>query len=115
MKIVITLTCALLFAACSSGPDGYGDVDEVVSALREGGIECNEVQTGRPAEVVSEQATCRADGGEYSIFVFANEEKRDRWLTVGAGLGEIVVGPNWAIDPGDDAQAVADALGGDIR
>lgn len=115
MRITFTLICALFFAACSTGPDGYSDVDAVVSALREGGIECDEVETAQPAEIVGEQATCRTEGGEYAIFVFTSEEKRDRWLTVGAGLGEIVVGPNWAIDPGDDAAAVAAVLGGDIR
>lgn len=114
MKNVVILCAAtiVLFAGCGGGADEYPSVDDIAVALGDEGIECD-IDSSSPGELVADYGTC----GELDLFVFADEGDRDRWLKVGADLGDVVIGPNWAIlpDSDGDAQEIADALGGEIR
>ena len=109
--LLACVAAAALFAGCSGGAGEYGTVADVAAALEDAGIACRSVESSPAAELVAEQGTC----GGHDLYVFDDEGARDRWLEVGAGLGDVVVGPNWAIVPGDGAGAIADALGGDVR
>jgi hypothetical protein len=52
--------------------------------------------------------------GAAQLFTFANSTARDKWLTLGATIGPVVVGPNWAIVAPSDASAdqIASTTGG---
>ena len=115
MKLVAAIGLALLLASCSPGPESYKDVDAIVTAMGEADLACDEVPSEPPGDIVRDQGTCRTGGSEHDIFVFEDEKARDRWLVVGGGIGEVVVGPNWVVVPGEDADDVADALDGEIR
>lgn len=109
--VLACLAAAALFAGCAGGAGEYESVADVAAALEDEGIACPSVESSPAAELVAEQGTC----GGHDIYVFDDESARDRWLEVGAGLGDVVVGPNWAIVPGERAGSIADALGGDVR
>jgi hypothetical protein len=114
MKAFVSLCViiAVVFAGCGGGPDGFESVDDIAAALSDEGIDC-EIETSSPGRLVADYGTC----GALDLFVFDSEGDRDRWLNVGADLGEVVVGPNWTVlaDSEGDAREIADALGGDIR
>lgn len=114
MKAIASLcvVVAVVFAGCGGGAEEYPSVGDIAVALGDEGIDCD-IDSSSPGRLVADYGTC----GELDLFVFADEGDRDRWLKVGADLGEVVVGPNWAIlpDSDDDARKIADALGGDIR
>lgn len=115
MRFLVALSCALFVAGCSPGAENYADAGAVAAALRAEGIPCDIAESGGSGDLVDDRGECGSGTAGYTIFVFDREEELDRWLRVGAGLGDVVVGPNWAIDPGGDADAVAEALGGEIR
>lgn len=112
MKPFVSLcVIAVVFAACGGGPDEYDSVGDIAAALSDEGIDC-EITTSSPGRLVADYGTC----GELDLFVFDSEEDRDRWLNVGADLGEVVIGPNWTVlaRSKGDAREIADALGGDL-
>ena len=108
--VVSAILMALLLGGCSSTAASYDSAAQIGTELRDAGIECSDFDASSGAELVRDQGSCSGN----DIYVFADEETRDRWLSVGAGLGEVVVGPNWAVVT-DDPKPVADALGGDLR
>ena len=110
MKALLVVV-AIVFAACSGAADEYANAAALAAALDEGGVRCEMTPSETSASLVADEGTC--DG--YEIYVFDDEQKRDRWLSVGASLGEVVVGPNWAIVSNDGAQDVAEVLDGEIR
>ena len=114
MKAVASLcmVVAVALAGCGGGAEEYPSVGDIAVALGDEGIDCD-IEESSPGELVADYGIC----GDLDLFVFDDEGDRDRWLEVGADLGEVVVGPNWAIlpDNDDDAEDIADALGGDIR
>jgi hypothetical protein len=110
----VVLACvavSVLAAGCDRGPEEFATVADIAAALEDEGIDCPSVESEPSGDLVAEQGTC----GGHDLYVFDDEKDRDRWLSVGAGLGNVVVGPNWAIVPGDAARDIADALGGDVR
>lgn len=109
--VIACVAVSVLAAGCSGGPDEFASVADVAAALEEEGIDCPSVKPSSSGELVAEQGTC--DG--HDLYVFDDEADLDRWLRVGAGLGDVVVGPNWAIVTDGAAQEVADALGGEVR
>jgi hypothetical protein len=113
MKAIVLACVALsvLVAGCGGGPEEFATVADVAAALEDEGIACASVERSPSGDLVVEQGTC--DG--HDLYVFDDESDRDRWLAVGAGLGDVVVGPNWAIVTDGAAQEVADALGGEVR
>lgn len=115
MKLLLALVAALALVSCSPEPETYGDVNAVAAALEEADLSCVEVSTSPPGDIVRDQGTCKAAGSEHDIFVFADEDARDRWLEIGGGLGEVVVGPNWVVIPDGESGPVAEALAGEIR
>jgi hypothetical protein len=114
MKAIVSMcvTMAVVLTGCSGGAEEYPSVGDIAVALGDEGIECD-IDSSSPGELVADYGTC----GELDLFVFDSEDDRDRWLKVGADLGDVVVGPNWAILPDDDGDAreIAEALGGDVR
>lgn len=114
MKAVasVCVVVAVVFAGCGGGAEEYPSVGDIAVALGDEGIDCD-IDSSSPGELVADYGTC----GELDLFVFDDEGDRDRWLKVGADLGEVVVGPNWTIllDDAGEAQKIADALGGDVR
>jgi hypothetical protein len=66
---------------------------------------------------VAEAGTCSVESGTTRLFTFSSTTARDKWLTLGARLGPVVVGPNWAIiTPNEDAAGeIAGATGGEAR
>ena len=113
MKAIASLSLAIVvfFTGCAGGAQEYSSVDALAAALGDEGIRCGSVEETTAGDLVADQGSC--DG--HDLFVFDGEQDRDRWLEVGAALGEVVVGPNWAIVPNGSAQDIADALGGDVR
>jgi hypothetical protein len=110
----LVLTCvavSVLVAGCGGGPETFSSVAGVAAALEDEGIDCRSVEPARSGDLVAEQGTC--DG--HDLYVFDDEGDRDRWLAVGEGFGDVVVGPNWAIVPDDRAQDIADALRAEVR
>ena len=95
----VALVAALVAAvavACSPGAQSYGDVDELIAALREKAVGCTRVQP-TTAELVDEGATCESTGGRLSLFVFESEAARDRWAGVAGQVADLALGPNWAV------------------
>jgi hypothetical protein len=82
--------------ACSPGAQSYGDVDELVAALREQAVGCSRVRP-TAAELVDDGATCESGGGRLSLFVFETEADRDRWAGVAGQVADFAFGPNWAV------------------
>ena len=108
---VVCVVVAVFVTGCSRGPDSFAGVADIAAALEEEGIDCPSVEPSSSGELVAEQGTC--DGND--IYLFDNERDLDRWLSVGGGLGDVVVGADWAVVPGGAAQDIADALGGEVR
>jgi hypothetical protein len=115
-RIVAALVFALLATGCSGGPETYTGVDELVSALEAGGVECTNVQIGGGAQLVKESGGCAWERRPLGLFVFSDERNRDDWLQVGRSFGSEVIGPNWVvIAPDDDGAAeIAGALDGEV-
>ena len=106
---------AVLISACSSEATRYEDAAAIASALEEEGISCADPEPVEPAELPSEAATCGTKDDTIAIYVFDDVESQDRWMTLGRELGPLVTGPNWAIDAGDEAEAIAEALDGTLE
>jgi len=115
--LLTLLLVGLLSTSCTAGAAGYRDVEQVASVLNENGVGCADLQMNEPTSLVTMTGRCATDGGRLGIYLFVTEEARDRWLLVGEDLGNIVVGPNWVVDPPTDdlSHRVAEATGGDIR
>jgi hypothetical protein len=113
MKAIV-LACvaaSVLMAGCAGGPEEFAAAADVAAALEDNGIDCPFEGSAASGELVAEQGTC----GGHALYVFDGASDRDRWLAVGAGLGDVVVGPNWAIVPDGPARDIADALDGEVR
>jgi hypothetical protein len=117
VKSLAVATVALAFlGACSGGPDTYDGVGELVTALRDGDVECTNLHIGGGGELVDESGSCAFEMRSLAIFVFSEESTRDEWLRIGGTFGIEVVGPNWVVIAQDDAgaQRVVDAIGGEV-
>jgi hypothetical protein len=115
-QIAATAALAVFLGACSGGPETFKEVDQLVAALQDGGVECTNVHTGGGAQLVKESGSCAAAGQALSLFLFSSEKDRDDWLQVGGSFGSEVVGPNWVVIAPDGAAAkeVAEALDGEV-
>jgi hypothetical protein len=113
----------LLGACGGSDPRSYPGVDALAEALRDGGVECSDLvvadaPTGEDAgkSLPKDAGTCGSDDEGLQLFVFADVEARDKWLTLGKMFSEnVVTGPNWTViaQNEDAAERVADALEGE--
>ena len=105
--------CAVvgLLGACSPTPESYASGHAVGAALRAEGITCTDYSAGEHAELLSDRGSCTSGDDTIDIYVFDDGADRDRWLAVGAGLSDVVIGPNWVVQAAGQAGEVADALG----
>ena len=117
MKRLLGLALSVVFVlgACSDAPARYTSATELVADLRAGDVSCEGYTTSKVAELLSDQASCTSGDTPIDIYVFDDTKIRDRWLSLGAGLTDVVVGPNWVVAAPEKAEAVAGVLGGDIR
>ncbi len=113
--ILLSFTTFLVLGACGNEAESFDQPSALVSSMNEEGVGCSDVEEASPGDLANAHVRCTIEGDPVDIYVFSDESDLDRWLTVGAGLGDVVVGPNWTIDAGDHSQQVAEALHGEIR
>ena len=118
--IGVLFAAALLLSACGgSDPQSYSGLTEMGEALEGAGIGCGDlVVMDQPKDADAEKSlpTESGDCGGVQLFLFEDENARDKWLTLGGKFSEhVVTGPNWTvIAPDEDAaEEIADALGGE--
>jgi len=118
MRALATAAISLVvLVGCSQQAEEYDRAADVVNALRDGGMPCTDLTSEGDAKLVTERASCSLSDTPVGIYMFEDTDDRDAWLQVGTGLGDVVVGPNWALDVADDdlAREVGDMLGGEVR
>ncbi len=113
--VVLVVAASCFLAACDGGPDSFTQPSTLVSALNEGGVECSDLDKAEPGDLASEHGVCTADGERVHIYIFENGADKERWLNLGEGLGEVVVGPNWTISAGSSARDISEVLDGRIQ
>ena len=120
---VALVGATMLLVSCSGGGsepelESYASIVDMGEALQDAGIGCGDLVDTEPPEdadagerLPSEAGTC----GDVQLFLFEDENARDKWLTLGSSFGNVVTGPNWTvIAPDEDtADEIADALGGE--
>lgn len=126
LKLLVgMLGLAMLLAACDSGPQSYDGPEQVVSALSEEGITCDDLdvrsgseltQDERPS-LVKERGSCSVGSEQVTIVTFADEGDRDDWIAVGQLLGPVAVGPDWVVTSrsSDLVRDIADRTGASVR
>lgn len=118
MKIALSLVALLVaFGACSDEPESYEDVEAVVEAMEEEGIECEDLETttefGPEADsLVAERGFCVVDDDRVVVSMFENAADRDDWVAVGKLLGEVAVGENWVV--GSDSQELTEEIASEL-
>lgn len=115
ITLVAGLGLTFVLGACSAEAQSFERSSALVDAMEKAGVECSGLEKADAGELLSDHGFCTIDGEAVDIYIFENAEDRDRWLNFGQGLGEVVTGPNWTVDAGEHADAVAEALTGEIR
>lgn len=110
----------------SSGPE-FGNVAELVSALEERGIECEDlsVSAPNPTPGIVDFGSCSIDGETVNLHVYENEDPvaehiRDNVSVRGQNpnyFTSLVAGSNWVVDTYSEetSQQIEAAIGGDIH
>ena len=108
--VEVLLVATLMGVACSRGAVEYDSTGALAAALVRADVDCASPQGQTEGSLVQEQASCSSDGRELGLYVFAGSEQRDNWLRVGARLGPVAVGPNWAVtgDPESTARIASE-------
>lgn len=96
-RLAVLCVAVALLGACSKTPERYGSANAVATALRAEGITCADFSAGEAAELLKDRGTCAGDDSTIDIYVFGSKADRDRWLRLGAGLDDVMVGPNWVV------------------
>ncbi len=118
MKIAICLVAlAVASAGCTDDPESYEDVEAVVEAMEDEGIECEDLETttefGTEADsLVTERGLCLVGDNRVVISMFENAADRDDWVAVGKSFGTVAVGPNWVV--GSDSQEVVEEIADEL-
>lgn len=119
MKIALGLiVLALVFGACSDDAESYDDVEAVVEAMEDEGIECENLETttefGSEADsLVTERGLCLVGDERVVISMFDDAADRDDWVAVGKSFGTIAVGPNWVA--GSDSQEIVEEIATELE
>ena len=103
-------------APADPGGGSYAGTAEVVAALEDAGLPCEEPQEGT-YEGVSQAQGCILSGTEDVVVLhFASPAERQGYLDTKDELASAVVGEDWAVQTvlQQTAQQVADALGGEV-
>ena len=98
--------------ACSSTAESYEQLPQLVDAVA-ASTDCDETGPGPEGDLVADSATCEGSG--VTLYVFDSEAKLEDWRKVGARIGPVVIGPNWAAS-GDveELRPIADELSGEL-
>ena len=101
-------------AATSTG--SFSSTAEIVAALGDAGLPCEEPMTGTYEGVSEAQSCILNDAEDVVLLVFADASEREDYLANKEELASAVVGQDWAIETvlPDTAQRIADALGGEV-
>ncbi len=94
---------ALVGSACTQEAASYESVAAVVSDMEAAGVSCKELVTSSEAQLVKESGRCTVGGSEVDVFIFDDEEEREKWLQLGDLIkSELLVGPDWTVRVNDD-------------
>ncbi|HJR45359.1 MAG TPA: hypothetical protein VJ927_07115 [Actinomycetota bacterium] len=123
MRVGAVVALLLVLAACNGDDGSFGDVEGVVDALADEGVECENLDTtdefaSETDADVSERGLCVVDGKPVVISLFDDAAARREWVDAAGGLGSgpVAAGENWVIsaDSPDLIQRAAAALDGTI-
>lgn len=118
MKIALCLIAVVVaLGGCDGDPDSYEDVEAVVEAMEDEGIECDDLETttefGTEADsLVTERGVCVVGEDRVVISMFETAADRDDWVAVGKLFGRVAVGENWVV--GSDSQEVVDEIADEL-
>ncbi len=118
MKIAVLVTAVIaLLGACDASAESYEDVEAVVEAMEDEGIECEDLQTttefGNESDsLVTERGLCMVDDERVVVSMFENAADRDDWVAVGKLFGEVAVGENWVV--GSDSPEVVERIANEL-
>lgn len=121
---VIAFVVAAFFVSdggSDAGATRYESASDVVAALGNEDVECREFKRlDAPQESIKDFGLCflREDRQyESDIYVFEDATARDSWVAGFEGKTKMLVGPNWFITNGSEAEleTLRSALGGEIR
>lgn len=116
LRLGVALALAALGVSCSTGAESFPDTGAVGAALRDAGVACSALEVQDASGVARERAICDSDDASLTLFVFEDAGDRDRWASVAAQLGDVALGPNWAVvGPRDAVARVVEGLGGEAR
>jgi hypothetical protein len=105
-------------ATASAGAGGsYASTADMVAALTENGVPCEEPMSGS-FEGVSEAQSCIVNDSEDVVLLrFATSEEKAAYLASKDELASAVVGEDWAVQTvlPQTAEQVAAAIGGEVR
>ena len=96
-KLVLLCVAVALLGACSETPARYRSASAVAASLRAEDITCDDFSAGEAAELLKDRGTCAGDDSTIDIYVFRTQADRDRWLHLGSGLDDVMIGPNWVV------------------
>ena len=119
-RLIALVLVAFASGGCASEPESFATVRQVVTAMRDAGIDCAGLNTvaeprtrsaGRRS-LLKQRGVCSVDGESVVIGTFEDSDRRADWLAVGGRLGPVAVGPNWVATSrsGKVVAQVVDAL-----
>lgn len=101
----------------AAGGGSFASTAEIITALGEQGLPCEEPMTGA-FEGVSEAQSCILNDAEDVVLLrFATTAEKEDYLANKDELSSAVIGPDWAVQTvlPQTAEQVADAIGGEVR
>lgn len=118
VAVAIVVVC---FAACDSGDGSFQEVQAVVDALEDEGIECVDLETtdefGSEADAgVTERGYCSIEEEPVAISLFEDAAGRREWVSSATITSAFVAADNWVVNTASEEllDDIADALDGSI-
>ena len=112
---------ALALAACGGadgGAESYQTLDDLVQAMKDGGVECTGLDADSQGNLIREGGSCEVGSEQVAVYTFGSDESLDNWFKVANAFGGIhVVGDRWVVSPEkqDTAEDIQEAIGGEVR
>lgn len=99
-----------------SGGGRYATPEAILTALRAGGLRCEQAQDGSFPDVSAAKSCVLGGTEDVVLLVFASTDERANYLAAKEPLASVVVGENWAVQTvlSPTADTVAKALGGTV-
>ena len=118
---VAVLAASLALGACDDGGGSFEDVQGVVDAMEDEGIECEDLDTtdefGSESDaLVKERGLCIVEGEPVAVSLFEDAGDRKDWVAVADAFSDVAASENWAVstDARDLLEEIGAALGGTI-